>query len=177
MGWFLVADPDGAQHQLCVQDLDESCACASVAMLVRKIKNTMCEESTARQKIDSLSAFAHSTGMGDWSTLGTSPSVIGSALAELGVKDAKTWNKGINLVTTLQNKCTKSRPGIAAVYWTVGGGHAIVVLGKNAANTAVLFLDPGHNGVVSIPIGNLPTYTAPYGLVGTIDDTLVLTSW
>jgi hypothetical protein len=177
MAFSTVADGDGINHQLCQQDLDNSCACASVAMVVRKIKSTGCDEQSARRTIDSLMAFEHSRGQQDWNTMGTLDKIVASALSKYKVTSAKTWDNvdGPTMSSFLQTRCTKSKPGIAFVEWDGGGGHAIVCLGKNNAGTQVLFLDPAHNAVVPIAVGSLPRYAAPYGDNGAFKSWLVTT--
>lgn len=179
MAFTNVADADGVTHQLCRQDLDNSCACACVAMVVRKIKSTGCDEQSARRTIDALMAFVHSQGQDDWNSRGTRDKIVASALAEYKVSNAKTWDNlsGPTMSEYLQTRCSKSKPGIAFVNWDPpGGGHAIVCLGKDNAGTNVLFLDPAHTGVVAIPTGNLPRYVAPYGDAGAFKSWVVTTT-
>jgi hypothetical protein len=159
VGFINVSDGDGVNHQLCQQALDNTCACASVAMVVRKIKSTGLDEAAARHTIDKLMGYEHSRGGENWSTLGTMDKLVASALADYKVSSAKTWDNldGATMSKFLQTRCTRSKPGIAFVNWDPpGGGHAIVCLGKNNAGTNVLFLDPAHNAVISIPVADLP---------------------
>jgi hypothetical protein len=136
-------------------------------MVVRKIKSTLCDETTARQKLSTLMGNTHTTGGKNWDDDGTLPDVIASALSEFQVHDAHSRRnlKGV-LIKDFLKRCTKSRPGIAAVYWKQGGGHAVVILGKDAGDQNLLVLDPAHNGVVSIPLGDLPRYDPPYNAQG-----------
>lgn len=137
-------------------------------MVVRKMKSTACDETTARQKLDALMSNVHASGQQNWNDDGTNPDIIASALSDLKVSEARTVK---NLVGTyikdyLRGRCFKNKPGIAAVYWKQGGGHAILILGTDAAGNNLLVLDPGHLGVVSVPVADLPRYDPPYNAAG-----------
>jgi hypothetical protein len=165
----MVMDVDGSQHDMIVQALDETCACASIAMVVRKMKSQLLDESSARNELNRLEGSPRRGGNVTWRNTGVDPDVIGSALSKW-VNSAKTWDAGtINISNYLKTHCKRSRPGIAIVAWNGGGGHAVVVLGLNNAGTNLMILDPGVSpaAVTYEPQGNLPTYNAPYGNVGT----------
>ena len=166
--WHDVADPDGTHHQLCLQALDSTCAPACVAMVVRKIKSTACEEPAARRKLDALMANVHSGGQKNWNDDGANPHIVASALSGFQVNSARTLKNlaGTLLKDALKGRCFKAKPGIGFVYWKQGGGHAIVVLGPDNASQNLLVLDPLYNGVVRVPIGDLPRYDPPYNAQG-----------
>ena len=177
MPFSSVVDADGITHQLCTQALDETCCCACIAMIVRKIRSTALDEAAARKTLDRLHGFSHSKGGHNWTTQGAMDALVASALSDYKITSAMTWDISNAAVLTsyLSTRCIKSKPGVAFVDWNAGGGHAIVALGPDNANANILFLDPGHNAVVPIPIGNLPTYAAPYGNVGTFKSWMVTT--
>lgn len=182
MAWHVVADADGVNHDLCRQDLDNSCAAASIAMCVRKVKNTLCSESNARDAIGKLDAsiknFRDGTAAYTWREVGIQPHAWGAALSSLGCQYAKTREaaNAAGLIALLRS-CGRRKPGVAGVLWDGGGGHAIVCIGRDNAGNNMLFLDPGHTGVVSIPMGNLPRYVAPYGGAGDLAEFVVLADW
>ena len=159
--WYTINDSSGTSHEICMQKLDNSCTAACVAMVVRVVAGTGCDESTARSTIAAYIRAKYGTDKIYFAFKedGIDPEKLGSALSDLKVssahtKHAKTWDELRSLYT---EKCSFKKPGITGVYWDGGGGHCLVCLGKVGTN--LLILDPIF-GPQEIDPGVFPRYNA-----------------
>lgn len=196
-GWGgTVAAPGGASFRIYQQSEIQSCGLACVLMVKRIIDGSQLTERILKDQMGGKGFFGTGDDQYDVATkdrfagmqrtaltstaVATGDAHYGSGTARLAVR-AMLDQLGIAYSTAGNaraaiRKVAPGKPVIAGVTWTGGGGHWVLVVGrqKNAkgASSNYYILDPGDNTQV---VNNLTSrvYTAPYGSVGRFDDDFV----
>jgi hypothetical protein len=169
MGWTIQNASDGIAYNIYLQDQNNSCACASVAMFARVAQGKTLDESTVRGWVKAAEGGKNTDkeGVRSFQKVATSRDLYGEVFKNLKVISFPV--KGQQNVAKWIGKVTNAHPAVVSVGWRIwnpgtgtwdrAGGHA--VLAVKVFNGNVIFLDPGI-GVVEIPVGNLPVYTVQY---------------
>ena len=172
MPWQTQQASDGVHYNIYRQDKDNSCACASLAMCARLIKNKTLDEATVRKWVaDAEGGFRTSRdGIREFDRTATKRDLYGELFKKIDVTSFPV--KGMGNVAKWIGKVNATHPAIVSVSWygvnpltndwEVGnyGGHAIVAV--KVHNNSLIILDPGQ-GVVEIPLADAPLYTVTYG--------------
>lgn len=150
---------DGFHYDVYLQDKDNSCACASIAMAARLIQNKRLDESTVRGWVAEVEGGFRrdKEGVREFDQTATARDLYGGVFQKLNVTSFPV--KGSTNVAKWVGSVSRAHPAVISVNWAAGGGHA--VLAVNVHNGNVIILDPGV-GIVEIPIFNVPTYTVTY---------------
>ena len=169
MPWIAQTASDGNQYNIYQQDKENSCSCASIAMIARLALNKTLDESTVRGWVaEAEGGFRRdASGVRSFDTMGTYRDVYSGVLQKIGLKGFPT--KGHDNVEKWLPSVTRSKPAIVDVNWKMwnpgtgtwdnAGGHAIVCVGKSGSN--YVFLDPGI-GVVERAVTEGYVYAVTY---------------
>lgn len=169
MGWEpAAAASDGRTYVWYRQDKANSCACASILMLMYHRQNKKLSEDSVRGWCGSAEGAVNKSkdGVRDYDTTGTQLDIIGTVLSEK-VRLITSTSSGASALRDIK-KARPSNPLICGVFWfqtnTAGdtvwqGGHAVVAINYHGGK--VIFLDPEY-GVFEVPEGDLMNYTITY---------------
>lgn len=170
--WSQDNDSTGSARSVCFQQLDNECGACCVAMIVRAVAGKNLDVQAARAKIFEYeksgleregvhcSFDESSAALALWTRLGCLTSSFAQALSAFGVKGAYGGNRvngAADLLRLITTRTSPKKPGLLAVDWNGGGGHALVVMGSIGAANDILILDPGF-GVQEIAQAAVPTY-------------------
>lgn len=180
MGWEpAAAASDGRSYVWYRQDKANSCACASILMLMYHRQNKKLSEDSVRGWCGQAEGAVNRSkdGVRDYDNTGTQLDIIGTVLSEkVGVITSATW--GASVLRDIK-KARPSSPLICGVFWyqynTAGdvewnGGHAVVAVNYHAGR--VIFLDPEY-GVFEVPEANLLNYNITYPGAGAASTGLI----
>lgn len=153
--WVTVTDSMGRPFDLLPQQYGNSCFAACLSMAFRLIKGRRPPETLARFAVGLAGRGTSDAAQTSWDTEITLFVTQPPAIRELSLDfDSLPPSK-----VTLSGYCGTTRPGIAAAFWTAGGGHSVLCVGRIPSTTKVLFLDPWY-GKQELEESTLPKYTA-----------------